>query len=340
MHIEENIALRDLTTLKLGGPARYFVRVHSVEELREVVSWSKENNLAFFVLGGGSNMLMSDKGFNGLVIKIELEGVVFEEKGTGAVEAVASAGEVWDVFVGETVVRGLYGLENLSAIPGTVGASPVQNIGAYGVEVKDSVAWVEVYDTDSDSVQTLSHEVCSFGYRDSVFKTELGKKYIVTRVAFTLTHAGALRMNYKDIKNYFEDRGSGQPSLAAMRQAVIAIRSRKFPDLAKIGTAGSFFKNPIISQAHFDVLRMQFGDVPSFPAGEGSVKIPIAWFLDRLGWKDVRRDHVGTWNAQPLVLVHYGGGNADELLALADEIIESVRTRTGIILEPEVQIQK
>jgi UDP-N-acetylmuramate dehydrogenase len=337
MNIEENIALRDFTTLKLGGPARYFTRVRTVDELREVLLWSKERNLAFFILGGGSNVLMSDKGFNGLVVKMELKGKVFEEKGDH-VEVVVGAGEVWDELVEDAVVRGCYGLENLSAIPGTVGASPVQNIGAYGVEVKDSIAWVEVYDTETHTMHTLSREECKFGYRESIFKTGEGKKYIVTRVAFALRYTGSLSMSYKDIKQYFEDRGSGQPSLVDVRKAIIAIRSKKFPDLTKVGTAGSFFKNPIILRAHYDALCMQFGDIPSYPAQEGFVKVPIAWFLDRLGWKDVRRGHVGTWSAQPLVLVHYSGGNSDEFLALADEIIEGVRTRTGIILEPEVRI--
>lgn len=327
--------LSDYTTLRLGGHARYFTTVHDIEELRQAVKWSKDKHLAFFILGGGSNTLFRDKGFDGLVIKMEFVGVSFKEKTDGIVEVIAAAGENWDTFVAQTAVHGLHGLENLSAIPGTVGAAPIQNIGAYGVEVKDVLAWVEVYDTERDEVRMLTAAQCDFGYRSSIFKTEVGKRYIITHVAFDLKKDDILHLDYKDLTKYFAGQ-SRMPTLNEARNAVIEIRSKKFPDLKKIGTAGSFFKNPVITQAHYDVLRAQYGDVPSYPAKDGNVKVPIAWFLDRLGWKDTRRGHVGTWSAQPLVLVHYGHGNSDELLALADEIIEDVRTRTGITLEKEV----
>ncbi len=334
MEIQEAVRLSDYTTFRLGGDARYFTVVHDIDELREAVAWSKDQGLAFFVLGGGSNMLIRDRGFDGLVIKMECIGVSFKEKANGIVEVIAGAGENWDAFVGQTVMQGLYGLENLSGIPGTVGAAPVQNIGAYGVEVKDAIAWVEVYDADHDIVRTLDASRCQFGYRDSIFKTKAYKRCIIMHVAYMLAKNGTLRLGYKDVQTYFEGRNT--VSLADARSAVIAIRAKKFPDLSKVGTAGSFFKNPVITQAHYDVLKAQYGDVPAYPVGEGRVKIPIAWFLDRLGWKNTQRGHVGTWSAQPLVLVHYGHGSSDELLALSDEIIEDVRTRTGITLEKEV----
>lgn len=334
MTIQEGVGLSDYTTFRLGGGARYFAVVHDLDELREAVKWSRDKGLAFFVLGGGSNTLFRDKGFDGLVIKMELRGVSCKEMADDRVEVIAAAGEIWDTLVAQTVERGIYGLENLSAIPGTVGAAPIQNIGAYGREVKDMIAWVEVYDTHQEARRTLTTSECRFGYRNSVFKTDAGKKYIVTHVAFVLKKDGDVHIQYKDLKKYFEDREV--PALRDVRNAVIAIRSKKFPDLSRVGTAGSFFKNPIIADAHYAVLQAQYGDVPAYPAGEGMKKIPIAWFLDRLGWKDVRRGTVGTWSAQPLVLVQYGHGSSDALLALADEIIEDVRTRTGIMLEKEV----
>lgn len=336
MEIKEAVRLSDYTTLRLGGNARYFVTVHDIEELHEAVRWSKERDLAFFVLGGGSNVLIRDIGFDGLVIRMHFSGISYGGKAAGRAEAIAAAGENWDAFVSQTVAYGLCGLENLSGIPGTVGAAPVQNIGAYGREVKDVIAWVEAYDTESGTLRTFSKEECDFNYRDSFFKSIEGKKYIITHVAYELQQDGELHLEYKDLRKYFENKEN--PTLHEVRDAVVDIRSRKFPDLSVVGTAGSFFKNPIVTQAHYDVLRAQFGDVPGYAMSDGFIKIPIAWFLDRLGWKDTRRGNVGTWSAQPLVLVHYGSGNSDELLALADEIIEDVRTRTGITLEREVQV--
>ena len=233
MEIKESVALSGYATLRLGGNARYFATVCDIEELREVVAWSKDRHLAFFVLGGGSNTLFRDKGFDGLVIKMEFVGVSFKEKANGIVEVIAAAGENWDTFVAETITHGLYGLENLSAIPGTVGAAPIQNIGAYGVEVKDALAWVEVYDTERDELHTLAAAECSFGYRSSIFKTEIGKQYIVTHVAFNLKKDGVLRLDYKDLKKYFEEKDT-VPTLADTRHAVVEIRSKKFPDLKKV----------------------------------------------------------------------------------------------------------
>ena len=247
MKMERNISLSPLTTFGIGGKARYFCRAKSGEDLIKATQFAKENRLSLLVLGGGSNVLFPNKGFEGLVVKMETLGIEFTERGS-QVEAVAAAGEDWDAFVELCVKKGLYGIENLSGIPGTVGAAPVQNIGAYGVEIKDSVKWVEVFDRDALKTRVLLRHACRFGYRDSVFKCD-GTNLIVLRVAFALSKEGEVNFSYGDIREYVEKRKISNPGLREVREAVLEIRSRKFPNMDVVGTAGSFFKNPIVTRA-------------------------------------------------------------------------------------------
>ncbi len=334
MDILTDEPLAPKTTFKLGGPARYFCSATSVEELRVAHYEARTRAVPLVLLGGGSNVLVSDRGVDALVVHPALQGITYEEVSPETVCVIAGAGESWDVLVADTVAHGLWGLENLSLIPGSVGATPIQNVGAYGVEVKDTILWVEVYDPSCDEVRRFYAPACAFGYRDSFFKHE-GVHLIITRVAFLLSFTPKPMLRYKDLAVRFGE--GAEPTLHEVREAIIAIRTGKFPDLSKVGTAGSFFKNPTLSLDAFVTLQTRCADVPSFPAGEGHVKVPAAFLLERCGWKGVRRGTVGTWAIQPLVLVHYGGGTTRELLTFADEVAHDVQEKTGVLLEREVR---
>ncbi len=336
MKVQEHEPLSAHTTLRLGGTARYFVSVTSIEELREALTFAQEHAAPLCVLGGGSNVLFSDAGWTGLVVQIALQGTEYIEDSKGDARVTVAAGRMWDELVAETVSQGLWGMENLSGIPGTVGATPVQNVGAYGVEVADIIDWVEVLDLTTHALHILSLSECAFGYRDSVFKHSEGKKYIVTRVAFRLSTHPKPIVSYRDLAAFFADRT--EVGVQEVRDAVLSIRAAKFPDLAVVGTAGSFFKNPIISKRQYDAIAHTFGAVPSYPVDAQRVKIPLAWVLEACGWKGKRIGHMGCWDAQPLVLVHYGEGTATELILFADQIRHDVAARARIDIEPEVRI--
>lgn len=345
MTIQENVPLAPFTTFRIGGAARFFVRAKTVDEVREAVTFAQGKNpdgkiLPIFILGGGSNLLVSDTGFDGVVIKNEIKGIEFEEKDDECVVS-AGAGESWDALVSAAVEKGLYGLENLSLIPGTVGASPVQNIGAYGVEAKDLIDWVEVYNPESGKIEQLKNADCQFGYRDSIFKRER-KNNIILRVAFLLQKTGAVNIEYKDLKNYFAEKGIGSakvlPTLQSVRKAVIEIRTKKLPDLAKVGTAGSFFKNAVITKIEAESLVKKYPELPVFQTDGDNVKVPTAWILDKIcGFKGLRKGNVGVYENQALVLVNFGGGTAQEIKNLAQEMIVSVKQKTGITISPEVE---
>jgi UDP-N-acetylmuramate dehydrogenase len=344
MQIKEGVSLAELTTFKVGGPARYFCSVENLVELREALGFAYANRLPWFVLGRGSNVLASDLGFAGLIIQIKLRGVEYDSISdeTDEVLVIVAAGEEWDPFVFNTLKRGFGGLENLSGIPGTVGATPIQNVGAYGVEVKDFIEWVEALDVRTGDLVRLPNELCQFEYRGSFFKTAAGKNFIVTSAAFRLKRNTAPNLSYKDIANFFD--GKTKPTLLEVRQAVLSIRAKKFPDIRKIGTAGSFFKNPIVSQEKFNELKKKFPDLPGFELPATSrrppaVKIPLAWILDKVcNLKGFKSGPVGLYEAQPLVLVNLGGGTQREVQALAEKVAAEVKKSTGIDIEWEVQL--
>jgi UDP-N-acetylmuramate dehydrogenase len=339
MIIQENIPLKDYTTFRIGGPARYFVEISTIDELQKAVSFAKEKSLSVFILGGGSNMLVSDNGFSGVVIKISIMGKELHEQDSERVEVIAGAGEEWDAFVGYTVSENLHGLENLSLIPGNVGAAPVQNIGAYGTEVKNTISWVEVFNTETYSLEKFTNTECLFEYRDSYFKKPEGKKYVITRVAFVLTRNGSLSTDYKDVRDYIAAHASTDLSLQKVRDIIIAIRIKKLPDVKLVGTAGSFFKNPIIPIAQYQILLETYPDMPRYVVNVELVKIPAAWILDNLcGFKGYRDGEVGVYQNQALVLVNFGGGTATQISKLAEKMIACVKEKTNIVLEKEVQI--
>ena len=333
--MKENVSLADRTTLKVGGFARYFFEAESEEEIKEAVKYAASKKLPIFVLGGGSNVLVSDDGFSGVVIQIMTRGVSYEEKSGARVFARAASGVSWDTFVADTVSRGLWGLENLSGIPGTVGAAPIQNIGAYGAEAKDTIESVRALDMRTGKERIFGNAECRFGYRDSFFKSLEGKNFIVLEVTFKLSKEPKPSISYKDLAAFFATQKT-PPSPKNIREAVLQIRSKKFPDLSKVGTAGSFFKNPIISQEHFEKLKLKYPDVPSFAAKEG-VKIPLAYILDKIcGLKGFKKGNVRLFENQPLVLVNTISATAKEIREFSSAIKKAVKEKTDIYIEEEV----
>ena len=305
-------------------------------QLSEALSFAREHSLPVFILGEGSNVLVSDEGFAGLVIKLSLTGIDFEEKDNDVVHATVGAGENWDNFVCKVISQGLYGIENLSGIPGTIGATPIQNIGAYGVEVADTIVSVEALDPSNDNLVIFSNAECQFGYRDSLFKTRQKKNYIITRVCYRLTRRGKLNISYKDIIEY-NAQHTPIVSLTDMRQAILTIRANKFPDLSDCRTAGSFFKNPVLEKEAYNKLKEKFQGLPGYEMDDDRVKIALAWLLDRAGgWRGVRRGGVGAFERQPLVLLNYRNATASDVLKFAEDMADDIKSKTHITIVPEV----
>lgn len=331
--VRHNVSLAAYTTLHVGGNAEFFVAVTTEKELDEAVCYAQEHDLPITVLGGGSNVLISDEGVSGLVIHNQIEGVSQEVDGI-EVKVTAGAGEVLDSLVSWSVSEGYWGLENLSHIPGSVGATPIQNVGAYGVEVKDVITAVKVYDTHLRKFVIFTNEECQFGYRDSYFKHEGKDRYIVSAVTYTLSTEKKPQLAYKDLTNRFSD---AEPTLQDIRDAVIEIRSKKFPDWTQVGTAGSFFKNPILSKVQFDALQSRYPEMPSYVVDEHHVKIPLAWILDKvLGLRGEGQGSVGQYEGQALVLINNGAATADTIVTYAQQIVQKVYEVTGIEVQWEV----
>lgn len=332
--MQEGVPLKMYTTFKIGGHASYFALVRSLEDLTGALQFADSKKLPWFVLGGGSNLLIGDAPYKGVVLKMEIKGMEWSET-AGDVLVSAGAGETWDDLVAFTVSNGWYGLENLSFIPGSVGASPIQNIGAYGVEVKECIQWVEVFDTKTFAVKKMEAAACGFGYRTSFFK-EKGEELIVLRVGFKLARNGSPRLGYKDVAEYFKE-ASGAPTLVDVRKAIGEIRQRKFPDLKHVGTAGSYFKNPIVNRIVAQELMVRFPGIPIYPHDALTFKVSLAWILDHvLHLKGACEGSVGLFEHQPLVLVNLGGATARDVHTFAKKITEHVFSVTQIAIVPEV----
>ena len=330
-----DVSLRRFNTFGLEARAGRYFRATTPGGLREALVAERPE----LVLGGGSNLLLA-RDITGLVLHVDLRGLIVEDvPGDGdAVEVTVAAGENWHNFVLRTLELDLGGLENLSLIPGSVGASPIQNIGAYGVEIEDHFVRLEALHVHTLRRRTFTKEECLFGYRSSVFKTALRGQYIITAVTFRLTRRGhALRADYGDVRAHVEARGLGL-SPKHISDAVIAIRQSKLPDPGQIGNSGSFFKNPELSAEQFASFAERHPDAPSYPLPDGGRKVPAGWLIDRAGWKGHRRGAIGVHDRQALVLVNHGGGAGKDLYALAEEIQADVRERYGIALEMEVNV--
>lgn len=338
MNFSNNVLLKPHSTFRVGGHAAHFAVVKTVKELARSLSYADQHNLTTQVLAGGSNILFSDAFFDGLVIKIKLAGIYFKERGSD-VFATVGAGEILDTFIKHSIEKGYQGIENLSGIPGTVGATPIQNVGAYGVEVSDSIRWVEVFDRASKQLTQYTNSDCNFSYRDSRFKQSSRSDDIITRVCFRLHKEGKLVLRYEGVKEKMQERGILEPALADVRNAILSLRKDKFPDLKEYGTAGSFFKNPIVTEDKARLLLQRYPGLPHFPVSGGKIKLSLAWILDHIcGLKGYRRGSVGAFNKQPLVIVNYGDATQKEIIMFSNEIKNSVKKLTGIIIIPEVTI--
>lgn len=333
LSIRNNESLKQYTTLQVGGQAEYFVEVDSESSLNEAVVYARANGLLVTVLGEGSNVLVSEEGIKGLVIRMAISDMTTQVTDT-QVLLTAAAGMMLDEVVKSSVEQGYWGMENLSHIPGTVGAAPIQNVGAYGVEVKDIIQTVRVYNREELRFELLTAQECDFEYRDSLFKKPEGAKYIVVAVTFALTTEVSPKLSYKDLQSRFSDT---QPTAQEVRQAVIEIRATKFPDWKVVGTAGSFFKNPVIPRAKYEELSEKYPGLPGFDVAVDMVKVPLGWILDKaLHLKGVGTEKVGTYQGQALVLVNKGDASATDIMQFADETKQKVFEATGIEVTWEV----
>lgn len=333
MNIQENISLKPFNTFGLDKKARFFTSVNSREQLIEALIWSKNKGLEIFILGGGSNILLTQN-VNSLVIKIEISGIEVVNEDEDYVWVKAGAGENWHNFVLYAISKGWAGIENLSLIPGTVGASPMQNIGAYGVEIKDVFHSLKALKISSLEQKEFSWEECNFGYRDSVFKNELKGKYIITSVTFKLHKNPTFHLEYGAIRETLE-HSNEEVSIQSISNAVIKIRQSKLPNPQEIGNAGSFFKNPTISYEDWNNLKENYPTIPGYELPEG-VKIPAAWLIEQSGWKGKKFGEIGVHDKQALVLVNYGEGDGKEIKLLSEKIQNSVLDQFGILIKPEV----
>ncbi|MFA7252860.1 MAG: UDP-N-acetylmuramate dehydrogenase [Candidatus Paceibacterota bacterium] len=335
LNIQEDVFLKDLTTLRVGGPAKYFVCVKNPEELRQALSFAKSRKLPIFVLGGGSNLLISDHGFTGLIIKNEIKGIKFTDQVDDTVHVEVGAGESWDDLVTLSTARKLFGLENLSAIPGTVGGAVVQNAGAYGAELKDSVLSVTGLITNTGKDFTFKNSDCQYSYRNSIFKKN--KKYIIISIVLVLKKKGVANINYADLKGKFAEAKDLTPT--QIREAVVAIRQQKLPDWHKVGTAGSFFMNLIMPEKKFLDLKNKYPDLPGFKNDKGDVKVSLAWVLDKIcHLKGYREGNVGLYEHQALVLINFGGATEKEISDFAKIISAKVKEKINLEIKWEVEI--
>lgn len=337
MQIRENISLRPYNTFGIDVAARYFTTFQSEAELEEFFVNASQPAGAKMILGGGSNILLT-KNYDGLVLKNEIGGIAVVHQDEEHVYVRAGAGVNWHQLVLHCVDNGYAGMENLSLIPGNVGASPMQNIGAYGVEVKDIFHQLEAFHLHEHSFHRFALDDCAFGYRESVFKRRLKGQFIITAVTYKLSKKPVFHTSYGAIQQELDRMRVQELSIKAISQAVINIRSSKLPDPQKIGNAGSFFKNPYVDKALFASLQASYPGIPAFPYDDEHVKVPAGWLIEQCGWKGYRQGDAGCYEKQALVLVNYGRATGEEIYDLSEEILQSVKNRFGIALEREVNI--
>ena len=330
-----NVPLKGMNSFGIDVTARYMLEFEGADDLRAYFTRGDRPSEQWTVLSGGNNILFTDH-YSGVLLHPVSRGIDMLGVGTDMVRVRAEAGVEWDDFVAWCVERGWGGVENLSLIPGYVGAAPVQNIGAYGAEAKDVVESVEAFMVDTLETRIFTNAECRFGYRESLFKGKLKGRAIITAVTFALKTQPVAKLGYGDLSAEVEALGG--PSLDNIRQAVIAIRHRKLPDPKVTGNAGSFFKNPVVDQTVADALQMEYEQMPVYPVGGGRVKLAAGWLIDRAGWRGAVRGRVGVHPRQALVLVNTGGATGDEVLALAREIQHDVQQKFRVRIEPEVNI--
>jgi UDP-N-acetylmuramate dehydrogenase len=339
--LQRNVPLAPFTTLGIGGPARIFIRAETVDEIREALSWTAAQNEPLFILGGGSNVLIADEGFDGVVLQIDLRGITVRDEDAESVNVYVAAGEKWDGFVSFAVDRGWAGIECLSGVPGLTGATPIQNVGAYGQDVSETIIRVEVIERDTGRVVTLTNWECGFGYRQSVFKSSAKDRYIVAGVTFRLKPGGAASIRYPELQTYLDEHSIDLHDLRAVREAVITIRKRKGmvldPTDSDTRSDGSFFMNPVVTPSQFDELLVRAGtkNVPHFPSGD-QIKLSAAWLIEHSGFhKGFVHGNVGLSSKHTLAVINRGGGRAAEVIELVRMIQVGVRNKFRVEIQPE-----
>lgn len=336
MKIQENISLKKYNTFGIDVNAKRIVSITSFYDLQQLLKTEKE----IFLLSGGSNMLLT-KDIDKLVAHIDIKGISIDNQDDNYVYLTVNSGENWHEFVLFCIDNDFGGIENLSLIPGNVGTCPIQNIGAYGVEVKDTITKVEALEIETVKLHTFSNTDCNFGYRNSVFKSELKGKFIITAVSFRLTkNKHNFNTSYGAIENELSSKNIQKPDLKAISDAVIAIRKSKLPDPKEIGNSGSFFKNPIVSFSDFEKLKEQYPEIPSYKISESEVKVPAGWLIEKAGFKGKRFGETGVHEKQALVLVNYGNATGKEVYELAQKIQQEIKEQFRISLEIEVNVIK
>lgn len=334
--MKTNVNLRPYNSFGFNAIATNFIEINDAEDLVKLIRRGELKDKETLVLGGGNNILLTKDTFDGIVIAINNKGIKTIVNDDDKVIVRVQAGEDWPNFVRQMVAKGLYGVENLAHIPGKVGAAPVQNIGAYGMELKDSFLQCETINMESGKKRTFDNKECVFGYRSSIFKTMLRGQYVITSVDFCLSKHGELRLDYGNIRSHLEQKGIANPDLQQLHDAICEIRDMKLPDPKDLGNAGSFFKNPVIEAARFEELKREYPEMPHYDEPNQKVKIPAAWLIEQAGWKGKREGCVGVYEKQALILVHYGGGKGKDIADLAQNIQDSVKKKFGIKITPEV----
>jgi UDP-N-acetylmuramate dehydrogenase len=334
MRLEENRSLKQHNSFGFEVNARYFTEVTSEAQLLTSLRWARQKSVPVFILGGGSNIVFT-RDVEALVIHIAIMHYSALSMSDQRVQIRAGAGMIWHALVAKTLSDGYYGLENLALIPGYAGAAPIQNIGAYGSEVKNVLVNVETIDSNSGETRTLSNEECQFCYRHSVFKTHAGANLVVTAITLELSLEDHPRIEYQALKDAVTAAGIANPSATDVFDLVCQIRRSKLPDPSELGNAGSFFKNPVITRQQLDAIATQFSDVPAFSQADGRYKVPAAWLIERAGWKGYRDTGVGVHDRQALVLINHGHGSGQQIAQLADEIKSDIQNRFNVCLERE-----
>jgi len=339
--IEQNISLKKYNTFGIDVVARYFSPFKNLDELKELLEFNQPSTInhqpSTLILGGGSNLLFT-KNFDGLVLKNEIPGIEKVHEDADYVYVKAGAGVNWHSLVVHCINNNWAGMENLSLIPGNTGASPMQNIGAYGVEIKDIFYSLEAFHLEEKRVVTFNLNDCEFGYRESVFKRKFKNQFVITTVTYRLNKKPVFNTSYGAIDQELQAMGVNNISIQAISQAVINIRRSKLPDPAEIGNAGSFFKNPEISEAEYKIIQNNFPNVVGYKLHNNNIKLAAGWLIEQCGWKGYRKNDAGCHAKQALVLVNYGHAKGEEIYALSSEIINSVREKFGVLLEREVNI--
>ena len=336
MHITHNISLKPYNTFGIDAKAKHFVSVSSMDELKKVLELTEYPDK--LILGGGSNMLLT-KNQDLLVVHINIKGISIISEDDDSVLVKANAGENWHEFVLYCIGKDFGGVENLSLIPGNVGSAPIQNIGAYGVELKDTFFSCEAISIETKKIETFTKEDCHFDYRNSIFKQEVKGKYVITSVTFKLSkHNHQLHINYGTISSQLEAMNISNPTIQDISKAVIDIRRQKLPNPKEIGNSGSFFKNPVITKVHYQALLENFEDMPSFVVSDDEVKVPAGWLIEKAGFKGKRFGDYGVHKHQALVLVNYGNAKGEDILKLAQLIQKTIKRLFDISIEAEVNI--